>query len=117
MDTLKMIEEAIKNPGLQYECFRGRVHYKKGVLEWIECGSKFFIWSQTINLKWRRILQPVDFITAIKAYDDNNTIICLFNDFQNIYTPKKGKNSLINDKGNIISSAEILHGEWYIKNE
>ncbi len=67
MDTLAMIEEAIANPEVQYVTDCGKVYYEGGRLRWVESNCVFGINCRTLQLKWTKMPQPVDFITAIDS--------------------------------------------------
>ena len=67
METLSMVEEAIANPGEKYETGCGKVCYEDGYLRWVESRCIFGINYRTLQLKWKKIPQPVDFITAIDS--------------------------------------------------
>ncbi len=115
MDTLTMVKEAIHNPEQQYETDCGKVHYKDGTLQWVDSGCTFAICSRSLQLKWRKVPEPVEFMTAIEAYDGGKTIICKSGSSKSVYSRKHSYFGLIDDDKNAIVPVEILNGEWYIE--
>lgn len=115
MDTLTMINEAINNPEQQYETDCGKVHYIEGVLKWVDSRCVFSINHRTLKLKWRKAPEPVEFMTALRAYNDGKTIICKSGSNKSVYSRKHSYFGLVDDDKNAIVPVEILDGEWYIE--
>lgn len=70
--------------------------------------------SDALNAIWTLVKQPVDFMTAIKAYDEGKTIICERSNLpKTIY--KKNQITLKDQYDRAISTYEILKGKWYIE--
>ncbi len=113
MDTLTIVKKAIENPGQQYETDCGKVHYKDGVLKWVDSRCVFGINYRTLKFKWRKVPEPVEFQIAIKAYSEGKTIMCHWNGGHYSYT-RTGK-GIVDTQGIAITASEILEGEWYIE--
>lgn len=116
MDTLSMIEEAMANPGTVFEAVHcavdDKVHCNQGVLQWVGNKSTFILSDITMACKWKRISKPVDFMTAAKAYLDGEVIVCEICNQKVIY---RDYLELLDSNGMPITTAEIVHGDWYIK--
>lgn len=71
------------------------------------------------NQEWELVKEPVDFIEAIKAYDEGKTIICKL-DFGDIaYEPKRQTEygRVLESWSEAIGTKEILEGKWYIQED
>ena len=116
MDTLTMVEEAMANPEWTFEttnCMvNGKVHYNQGLLQWVGNERAFILSDATVKYKWRRVPKPVDFMTAAKAYLDGEIIVCEICNQKVIY---KDYLEFLDSNGMPITTAEIVHGDWYIK--
>lgn len=71
------------------------------------------------DAKFIKEQKPVDFMTAIKAFDEGKTIECIVNGAtESIYKPYKeyGSFQCLYDGSQLaITQTEILKGEWYIR--
>jgi len=70
--------------------------------------------------RWVEVSQEkeVTFIEAVKAFDKGETIACKNNGLECIYSLKIANGNYMHDhNGYSISSAEILMGRWFIKND
>jgi hypothetical protein len=73
------------------------------------------------ELDWELIQEPVDFLTAVKAYSEGKTIRCEYNGEVTKY--ENGKNCMyrlmvINHKNastRTVEANEILYGTWYVE--
>ncbi len=111
-----MIEDAIENPERQYKTEHGKVHYKDRVLKWVNSRNIFVINSSTLELKWERVPKPVDFMTALKAYNNNGkTIVCELDGGKSVYRREYCGLRLVDKDEYAINALEILEGEWYIE--
>jgi hypothetical protein len=69
--------------------------------------------------EWELIQQPVDFLTAVKAYSEGKTIRSEQEDgASEIYSCKCGIISMFEgEKGTILNCKEVLKAKWYIEGE
>lgn len=70
-----------------------------------------------VELVWKREPEPVSFMEAIKAFEEEKTIKCIKNGIKFIYKNAEISKKLINNNGIAIGFDEILYGEWYIEEE
>ncbi len=118
MDTLTMVEEAIANPGQEFATTCGRVHYKDGRLRWVHTQHTFAIDHYNLRHRWRRVPEQVDFMVALKAYNNGETIVCKWLEGEYSYSRKCNKYmGIVDDNKRAITASEILEGEWYIEEE
>ena len=88
-----------------------------------ECEQTHFITLTNLPMDetWTKVQEPVDFIKAIEAYYNGETIICKWigedsRPEESEYIPKDFRLKIMEDIcGSSISAFEILHGTWYIK--
>ena len=64
--------------------------------------------------EWELIQQPVDFLTAVKAYSKGKTIRCEIGEETRIYDYKVGY-GMTNINHYAITVGEILNGTWYVE--
>lgn len=66
------------------------------------------------DAEWSFVKEPVDFMTAVKAFHEKKTISCACGDYRCTYT---NKDFILTDGlGDAVSSDEILNGTWFIEN-
>ena len=80
-------------------------------------GNGFPLKLALVNTEWELVQQPVDFLTAVKAYSEGKTAECECEDMEKrIYEPKTYKTSTMKDQyGDNPSIKEMLEGKWYIR--
>ena len=121
----EVFEKLIENPKDVYECL---TNLKRSELRVIEgffylksfrgndelsptAGSGGFNGNFTIDSDWKLKRQPVDFMTAVKAFDAGKKIKCDSMLGERIY----GGITKLTDNNHIaISDMEILRGKWFI---
>lgn len=114
-EVFKMLEE---NPRLKFRAYDSKVM--------LYVSGAGFIWSEwrnglygidgniEISEKWTLVEEPVDFMTAIMAYyEDNKTIKSVVDSTERRYE-FRGL-GLENTKQDAISATEIIKGKWYIE--
>ncbi len=69
----------------------------------------------SLHSEWELIQQPVDFITAVKAYNEGKTIRSerAYGDF--IFKPGTNGDYFVDARGNAPCISEILEGKWYVE--
>jgi len=106
MKTWEMIKELTENPGKKFKDKRGRIAY-------VDTGEIICKPLLDIDEEWELIVKPVDFMTAIKAFNEGKNIYCEYNKHLFCYKADKcGK--LIDEYGEPIEAYAILNGKWYI---
>ncbi len=83
------------------------------VIRWLGPGALFGISYTNMNLKWTKVPEQVDFMTAIKAHNEGKTIICRMPCIE--YSFVRRPAGIIDNIGNAISPSQILEGEWYVE--
>jgi hypothetical protein len=85
-------------------------------------GNTWVNWYGSMQpYEWELIQQPVDFLTAVKAYSEGKTIRCELKGEITVYRPsfKSLKQRLMFElKGGhtrTVDADEILNGTWYIE--
>jgi hypothetical protein len=103
------------------------VYTKNGEKISSSIGGGGFNYNIPTDLKWELIQQPVDFLTAVKAYSEGKTIRCEIGNNEpsfysrevaiSVLTGKKiyGSTCLIDNHGGTITTEEILEGTWYVE--
>jgi hypothetical protein len=78
-----------------------------------------FNYNIPVDLEWELIQEPVDFLTAVKAYSEGKTIRSEQEDgASEIYSCKCGIISMFEgEKGTILNCKEVLKAKWYIEGE
>jgi hypothetical protein len=77
--------------------------------------SKLRITDLTGFEEWELIQQPVDFLTAVKAYSEGKTIRCeRVNEITYTYKRKDG-DYFKDTSGSAPCITEILEGKWYVE--
>ncbi len=138
-EAIAMLE---KNPGLRFKKDSGGYTHKL----FVDHGYfRFMVYSEVDELVpqylgggafngnlhtksgWELIQQPVDFLTAVKAYSEGKTIRCEIGNNEpsfysrevaiSVLTGKKiyGSTCLIDNHGGTITTEEILEGTWYVE--
>ena len=114
MKTWEMIKMLTENPKLRFKCKLESGLYNTVCADngWFKCEYSYYF-----NTEWELIQEPVDFTTAIKAYQNGKTIKCESEKFKNNrYNIVFGEGNVIADNnGYGISAEEILNGKWYIE--
>ena len=122
MDTLTMVKEAIENPEQQYETYHGKVHYDEGTLKWVDDAKPFVLGEATLEFKWRKVPEPVEFMTAIMRGEritlktNVNTGEPMKGNLREICrrTPKEMLKAIAEYDNEVIREI-FLNGEWYIE--
>ena len=96
------------------------VYTKNGEKISSSTGGGGFNYNIPTDLKWELIQQPVDFLTAVKAYSEGKTIRCELSDNSNLlYAMIKGFGTfhpmVDKDRKSAITQTEILEGTWYVE--
>ena len=88
-----------------------------GELVW-DSGYQFL----RLHHDWEEIKKPVDFMTAIQAYDNGRTIYVLHGtngEYKETFTPKINATdwgyAVQQQQGYAVDSGLILSGKWYIE--
>ncbi|MBV4423448.1 hypothetical protein [Clostridium tyrobutyricum] len=72
----------------------------------------------TLNSKFSLVNEPVDRMTAFKAFEKGKSIYCDYEGKKYHYNrPSVYGNKLIDNLGDSISIEEILYGKWFIEEE
>ncbi|MDU6337097.1 MAG: hypothetical protein E6594_15085 [Clostridium sporogenes] len=108
--------EFIDNMGYKVKFENGCMKvWSNGTLKWGKCkitknwlGSKFKLVKKD---------KKVEFIEAIKAFTKGKTIKVQYKNIIEIYEPEEFNGEYILTDGDTLSPENILHGEWYIKEE
>ena len=70
-----------------------------------------------VNTEWELIQQPVDFLTAVKAYAEGKTIRCESKTgFTYKYKPHTKGDYFVDTSGDAPCIGEIFEGTWYVEN-
>lgn len=83
----------------------------------IECESKHIAYNNLLyaDAEWELVQEPVNFMTAVEAFDRGKNIYCeLPNGTKTKYQFKEYM-GLMDGYRNPIGSYEILKGKWYIE--
>lgn len=120
--TWEMIKEITENPNKKF----GPIHLKdKDDVAEMHDGCLIWGWSMepvelsytVLNYTWTEIKEPVSFMDAVKAFDEERKdIYCIHNNTKAFYKRKPYK-GLKDQCGNPVASYEILEGEWYIEED
>lgn len=125
MKTWEMIKEISENKEKKFKNSMGNIVglNKTGRLSWLEKGNNngdplvfgsCDAWPN-LNIEWELVREPVDFMTAVKAFSEGKPVICESSSFgKRRYNPTHG-HTLIDDKDSSISYQEIINGKWYIE--
>ncbi|MBE1304545.1 hypothetical protein G4W71_10980 [Clostridium botulinum] len=108
--------EFIDNMGYKVKFENGCMKvWSNGTLKWGKCkitknwlGSKFKLVKKD---------KKVEFIEAIKAFTKGKTIKVQYKNIIEIYEPEEFNGEYILTDGDTLSPENILHGEWYIKED
>ncbi|KIN80959.1 hypothetical protein [Clostridium botulinum] len=108
--------EFIDNMGCKVKFENGCMKvWSNGTLKWGKCkitknwlGSKFKLVKKD---------KKVEFIEAIKAFTKGKTIKVQYKNIIEIYEPEEFNGEYILTDGDTLSPENILHGEWYIKED
>lgn len=119
-EAIKMLNE---NPKLMFQALSFVINkpiekYLKldDVDKIVKCISSSNLYNEFIyaDQLWILVSQPVDFMEAVKAYDEGKTIRCELNGLARIY----GKSTcrlLVDNFGAAVDTSEILKGKWFIE--
>lgn len=130
-EAIAMLE---KNPKLRFKSYGDTLYASKYGYIMFEregyskdCPAGRFEGNVNLNKYWELIQQPVDFLTAVKAYSEGKTIRCEIGNNEpsfysrevaiSVLTGKKiyGSTCLIDNHGGTITTEEILEGTWYVE--
>jgi len=114
--TWEVIGALAENNNLKFKDSQGRELFSKYGAAMCTYGNNNNSKS-LINLDeiWTLEQQPVDFMTAMKAYGgEQSTISCEFSS-RHIY--KWNSEGLKNENGNPLNACEILKGKWFIEED
>jgi hypothetical protein len=134
--TWEMIKALAENPKLKFSCGSHEnancVSIQNCVLCWRD-GNPFVLnvyiplsssvestTAGTIEeYEWEIVQEPVDFMTAIKAYAEDKTIICTLPGEKYIFDGSGYFNGgrRLNNSSWSITSKMIIEGKWYIEDE
>lgn len=123
--TWEVIKALSENPKLKFKNHSNTIEIDSstGIVVWSGRDKEpFILFSNApggvdnLHLRWTIAPEPVDFVTALKAFQDDKTIICE----QEYLSEKKiyiGEYSdiLEDQNGEAVSAKEILNGKWYIE--
>ncbi|HCL4578725.1 hypothetical protein EXM36_02960 [Clostridium botulinum] len=89
--------------------------WSNATLNWGKCK----ITKNWLGSKFKMIKKDkkVEFIEAIKAFTKGKTIKVQYKNIIEIYEPEEFNGEYILTDGDTLSPENILHGEWYIKEE
>lgn len=88
----------------------GTPAYPDMLIQALDNGEYVFVISDFV----KEIPQPVPFMEAAEANENNKTVECKIHGCVNVYNPTLAS-GMIDQNGCAVSANEILHGEWYIK--
>lgn len=122
MKTWEVYKMALENPKAKFRSLaegldQGKIFKvsKSGVLV-NDVMNGVGLCIPAVGSEWALIREPVDFMTAIKAYRDGRTITCEYTGFSKTRKYDPSISGVLKDDRNIgLSCQEILDGKWYIE--
>lgn len=112
----QMIEKLGRNPNLQFRFIGGNA-YKVDYGTIIHLDPDGYVVDRlgistlsrfNLNSKFALVNEPVDRMTAFKAFEKGKSIYCIYRDIKRTFIP-------INNTFTGFSIEEILHGKWFIE--
>lgn len=118
MKTWEMIKSLTDNPNSKFKRIQdGRIFYQgnNGTL-FREPG---FVEGISPDDEWELVHEPVNFMTAIKAFDEGKKITCKDTQFGTRSYIRKSSmcRHLVDNTDLPITPDEILEGKWYIEDD
>lgn len=119
LKTWEVYKLALENPKANFN----RVAHKE-IFKLNEKGQLVTIFSDAektdyacprIDEDWELVQEPVDFMTAIKAYAEGKRIRVVWSSDERIYGTKDKAYPILDNRGEGISVEEMLDGLWYIE--
>ncbi|WP_017752486.1 hypothetical protein [Clostridium tyrobutyricum] len=110
----QMIEKLGRNPNLQFRFVNDEDYYKSlGIIVHLrEDGYLANSSNETLTFslrdKFTLVNEPVDRMTAFKAFEKGKSICCIYSDIKRTFIP-------INNTFTGFSIEEILYGKWFIE--
>lgn len=119
MKTWEMYKYALENPKAKFRSLGegmdcGKVYKSSGDILTLDIRNGVGLCVPRIDGEWELVREPVDFMTAVRAYADGKTITCEFDTSDHTYKPSL-LTHMRDQFGDPVTISEMLKGKWYIK--